>query len=260
MGRLAKGSFELCQFLLNLQSTANDHNAICIKCNILPVLFLSVLHLWPCALHLQYEVMCCQDLSIANLQLTLHQDVSLSFGLFLLSSTQPHRAKKMPLDLFHESIWPLKSTSTTSRKWWAWQMTHEKNDSCGFNFQYLHSKRPLGAARATINLSKSYLVHVQYFLRATEMGLIYVYCWFTLQLHCLRASKDFKICFKITRNYICNWKSPLSDIFFFFCMRQDIEAEKVMLCYILNLDQFGTTCIDKSSTIRSSQSNQNIQR
>lgn len=151
-------------------------------------MFLSALHLWPRALLLQYEFVPCHidrkpPANASSGCLIKHGP---HFGLSLLSSTQPQRAKKTPLDPFHESIWPLKPTSTTSRKCWAWQKDTWQNDSCGFNLQYLLSKMPHEATR-TINLSKSYLVYVQYFLRATEMGLCrleikFVYCWFMLAL------------------------------------------------------------------------------
>ncbi len=65
------------------------------------------------------------------------------FGLFLLSSTQPQRVKKTPLDPFHDSIWPLKATSTKSRKCWAWQKTHDRTTPVVSIFNSQNNNKPL---------------------------------------------------------------------------------------------------------------------
>lgn len=104
------------------------------------------------------------SLSIATLQLTLHQDVSLSITPTLAFSSSPHTEPKDAVPR------PLKSTLTTSRTRWAWQMTHDRITAVDSILSFCTAKSLVEMQQE--NLSKSYLVHLPFFLRATETGLM----------------------------------------------------------------------------------------
>lgn len=107
------------------------------------------------------------SLSIANLQLTLHQDVSLSIAPTLAFSSSPQNSHTEPKDAVPR---PLKSTLTTSRTRWAWQMTHDRITAVDSILNFCTAKSLVEVQPE--NLSKSYLVHLPFFLRATETGLM----------------------------------------------------------------------------------------